>query len=118
RGRPLSELSIISDITLRAGNPALRHLIVEAPGGTTAARFQLLIGYRTELPAGLRGALIGYLDGAACYDGLHDPELADVLLTGIREQQIAGPLRFVREPGAPVFFGQVPDSRVLGAEQS
>ncbi len=85
---------------------------------TAAARFQLLVGYRTELPAGLRGALIGYLDGAACYDALHDPELADVLLAGIREQQIAGPLRFVREPGAPLFFGQVPDSRVLGAEQS
>ena len=127
RGRPLSELAIISDVTLRAGNPALRHLIVEAhlrsgsasaPAGTTAARFQLLIGYRTELPAGLRGALIGNLDGAACYDALHDPELADVLLTGIREQQIAGPLRFVREPGARVFFGQIPDSRVLGAEQS
>ena len=133
RGRPLSELAIISDVTLRAGNPALRHLIVEThlhggsastgsagsgPAGTTAARFQLLIGYRTELPAGFRGALIGYLDGAACYDALHDPELADVLLTGIREQQIAGQLRFVREPGAPVFFGQVPDSRVLGAEQS
>jgi maltokinase len=128
RGRPLSEIGIISDVTLRAGNPALRHLIVEAHlngkpagsglAGTAAARFQMLVGYRTELPAGLRGALIGYLDGAACYDALHDPELADVLLAGIREQQIAGPLRFVREPGAPVFFGQVPDSRVLGAEQS
>ena len=128
RGRPLSELAIISDVTLRAGNPALRHLIVEAhlhgrsaaggPAGTSAARFQLLVGYRTELPASLRGALIGYLDGAACYDAVHDPELADVLIAAIREQRIAGPLRFVREPGAPVFFGQVPDSRVLGAEQS
>ena len=128
RGRPLSDIAIISDVTLRAGNPALRHLIVEAhlhgrPAangltGTAAARFQMLVGYRTELPASLRGALIGHLDGVACYDALHDPELADVLLAGIREQQIAGPLRFVREPGAPLFFGQVPDSRVLGAEQS
>ncbi len=128
RGRPLSELAIISDVTLRAGNPALRHLIVEAhlrsgaagdgPAGTAAGRFQVLVGYRTELPAGLGSALIGYLDGVACYDALHDPELASVLLAGIREQQIAGPLRFVREPGAPVFFGQAPDSRVLGAEQS
>jgi maltokinase len=128
RGRPLSELAIISDVTLRGGNPALRHLIVEAhlrsgptgsgPGGTVAARFQVLVGYRTELPASLRTSLIGYLDGTACYDALHDRELADVLLSGIREQQIAGPLRFVREPGAPVFFGEAPDSRVLGAEQS
>ncbi len=128
RGRPLSELAIISDVTLRAGNPALRHLIVEAhlrggangngPAGTVAARFQVLVGYRTELPAELSGALIGYLDGVACYDALHDPELADVLLSAIREQQIAGPLRFIREPGAPLSFGQAPGGRVLGAEQS
>ena len=78
----------------------------------------MLVGYRTALPAGLGSALIGYQDGVACYDALHDPELADVLLAGMSEQRLAGQLRFVREPGAPVLAGQVPDGRVLGAEQS
>jgi maltokinase len=119
RGMALSELAVVSDVTLRAGNPAMRHLIVQtALGPGTTARFQVLVGYRAELPPGLSGALIGYQDGVACYDGLHDPELADVLLAGMSDQRLAGQLRFFREPGAPVLAGRVPDGRVLGAEQS
>ncbi|HTA11457.1 MAG TPA: aminoglycoside phosphotransferase [Streptosporangiaceae bacterium] len=119
RGMALSELAIVSDVLLRAGDPAMRHLIVQAPlGPGHTARFQVLVGYRTALPAELGGALIGHQDGVACYDALHDPELADVLLAGMSEQRLAGQLRFVREPGAPVLAGQVPDGRVLGAEQS
>ena len=118
RGTALSELAIVSDVTLRAGNPALRHLVVETPLRGAPARFQVLIGYRTELPGALNGALIGHLDGAACYDALHDPELAGVLLSGISEQRLADKLRFVRAPAAPALTGQVPHGRVLGAEQS
>ena len=118
RGTAVSELTIVSDVMLRAGDPALRHLIVETPLRGGRARFQVLIGYRAELPAGLRGALIGCLDGAACYDALHDPELAAVLLSGITEQRLADQLRFVREQGAPPLTGPGAVGRLLGAEQS
>jgi maltokinase len=119
RGMALSDLAIVSDVLLRPGDPAMRHLIVQTrlADGTTG-RFQVPVGYRTHLPPELSGALIGYEDGAACYDALHDPELAEGLLAGVSEQRLAGSLRFVREPGAPGFARRAPDGRVLGAEQS
>jgi maltokinase len=118
RGVALSDIVIVSDVLLRAGDPAMRHLIVQTPLGTGGTgMFQVPVGYRTTLPSELSGALIGYQDGMACYDALHDPDLADVLLTGLRTQRDVGALRFVREPGGPEFatFGR---GRVLGAEQS
>ncbi len=119
RGQALAEIAIVSDVLLRAGDPALRHLIVEARlGDETTGRFQVPVGYRASLLPELTGTLIGYQDGAACYDALHDPELAQVLLAGMGEQRLAGPLRFVREPGALGLAGRVPAGRVLGAEQS
>ncbi|HXZ66837.1 MAG TPA: aminoglycoside phosphotransferase [Streptosporangiaceae bacterium] len=121
RGDPPAELSLISDVTLEAHYPALRHLIVEAPlrsGGAGRARFQVLVGYRPDLPSSLHPALIGSIQGVACYDALHDAELADVLLRGISERRLAGQLRFVREPGAPHLIRGPADARVLGAEQS
>jgi maltokinase len=118
RGVALSDIVIVSDVCLRAGDPAMRHLIVQVPLGPGATgRFQVPVGYRRNLPSELSGALIGYLDGHACYDALRDPELAQVLLAGLSEQRNVGPLRFVREPGGPEFsdFGR---GRILGVEQS
>jgi maltokinase len=116
----LAGLTVVSDVPLQDGYPALRHLIVEAqlPGGR--ARFQVPVGYRPApgLPPALRDALIGHQDGVACYDALHDPELGDILLGGIREQRLAGRLRFVREPAGPSLTGHEHDGRLLGAEQS
>jgi maltokinase len=123
----LSDLTVISDVALQASYPALRHLIIEAalPGGP--ARFQVPVGYRpeqpwpTDLSWSLADALIGHYEGSACYDALHDPELAGVLLHGIGEQRLAGQIRFVREPAAPSLplgpRGQ-PSGRLLGTEQS
>ena len=125
RGTSLRELSVVFDVILQAGDPALRLMIVEAalPGGP--ARFQVLVGYRRDLPAELAGAVIGRHLGVACYDALHDPELADVLLQGIIQQRLAGHVRFVREPAAPALVSREPGEqgaglagRVLGAEQS
>ena len=84
RGTSLADLGIVSDVILRAGDPALRHLIVEAALPSGPARFQVLVGYRREAAAAsCAGAIIGHEHGVACYDALHDPELADVLLRGI-----------------------------------
>jgi maltokinase len=125
RGTSLRELSVVFDVMLQAGDPALRLMIVEAalPGGP--ARFQVLVGYRRDLPAELAGAAIGRHLGVTCYDALHDPELADVLLRGIIQQRLAGHVRFVREPATPALVSREPGeqgaglaSRVLGAEQS
>ncbi|MGB6455579.1 MAG: aminoglycoside phosphotransferase, partial [Streptosporangiaceae bacterium] len=113
-----AELALISDIALQAGYPALRHLIVEASLRSGRARFQVLVGYRPDLPSALQDALIGSIGGVACYDALHDPELADVLLHGISEQRLAGQLRFVREAGQPSLVRGSQTGRVLGAEQS
>jgi maltokinase len=118
RGVALSDILIVSDVLLRDGDPALRHLIVQAPlASGTVGRFQVPVGYRAKLPAQLSSAQIGHQDGMACYDALHDPELAQVLLDGISEQRHVGPLRFIREADAPDFTG-FPGGRVLGAEQS
>jgi maltokinase len=124
RGASLSELAVISDVTLRTGDPALRHLIIETVLNGDPARFQVLVGYRRDLPAELAETIIGRQDGVACYDALHDPELADVLLRGITEQRLAEHLRFVREPSAPALTTYEPGApghpggRVLRAEQS
>jgi maltokinase len=123
RGAELSDLAVISDVTLQPGDPALRHLVVQTTLRSGPARFQVLVGYRRELPPELAGALIGYDDGVACYDALHDPELAEVLLHAISEQRLVEHLRFVREPAAPPesgydIAGPAGRGRLLGAEQS
>jgi maltokinase len=117
RSQQASELEIISDTTLLSGDPQLRHLIIEAGQAGGRARFQVLLGCRGQLPAGIAPtAVLGQLPGLACYDALHDPELAGVLMAGIAAQRSTGPLRFVREPAAPLPDWQT--VRLLTAEQS
>jgi maltokinase len=116
-GSSAGELEIVSDEILLDGDPQLRHLIVEAGQVGMQARFQVLLGCRSQLPPTVTsGAVIGQLPGLTCYDALHDPELAMVLLRGIATGRTAGPLRFVREPSAPLREWQ--SSRLLTAEQS
>jgi maltokinase len=112
----VGELAIVSDVTLLAGDPQLRHLVVEVRQPAGSARFQLLLGSRTGMPPGTSASVIGTMGGLAVYDGLHDPDLAEVLLRGIAEQRQEGPLRFVREPA--VTFGDWRSARLLTAEQS
>jgi maltokinase len=130
RGALAGGIEIISDVTLLDGDPQLRHLIVEASSAGGPASFQVLLGCRRRLPAAVAAhAVIGQLPGMFCYDALHDPELAAVLLRGIAEQRSAGPLRFVREFAAPradtaqlradtAALPELGDSRLLTAEQS
>jgi maltokinase len=116
-GTTIRDLTITADTTLAAGDPEFRHLVVTVSQNGEAARIQVLVGIRAQVPDSLRHAVIGPAGpGATAYDALHDPALTAILLRGISEQLTVGPLRFVREPGAVI------DSRlhslVMTGEQS
>ncbi|HXL19750.1 MAG TPA: aminoglycoside phosphotransferase, partial [Streptosporangiaceae bacterium] len=100
-GSSVRQVEITSDVQLAAGDPELRHLMVDALVGQERVSYQVLTGLRAELPPALAGAGIGALpDGRIAYDGAADPELTAVLLRGIVAQRSVGPLRFGTEPGA------------------
>jgi maltokinase len=115
------DVTVIADTLLAAGDPELRHLVVSVRSGTPAggppARYQVLAGFRRQVPAGLAHAVIGTDQrGKAVYDGLHDSELTAVLLRAIAGERADGPLAFAREPGAVIDLeGR---SLVLSVEQS
>jgi maltokinase len=114
---PIGDLEITADVTLAAGDPGLRHMVVTASQGSDVARYQIIAGLRSHLPASLDHAVIGpAAGGMTAYDALYDPALASVLLRDIVGQRSIGSLRFVREPGAPI--DNWAGSRVLTAEQS
>ena len=124
-GSLVREIEITSDVQLAAGDPELRHLMVDVRVGqepervspekispekfstekfsTERVSYQVLLGLRAELPAELAAAVIGTVsDGRIAYDGARDPELTAVLLRGIAARRRAGPLRFGTEPGAQI----------------
>jgi maltokinase len=81
--------------------------------------YQLLLGVRETLPPHLAAARIGRaaggpLNGRVVYEGLHDPLLAELLLTRLRSSDAAGSLRFDRASEVPAGL----TGRLLGAEQS
>jgi maltokinase len=116
-GNTAAGLAIIADTPLASGDPELRHLVVSVPGNGGVVNYQVLAGARGQVPDELKHAVIGPDGrGKVAYDALHDPELTRVLLRGISAGRVAGPLRFVVEPGAPIDGSA--DSYVLSAEQS
>jgi len=116
KGRTVHDLAIVADTEIIPGDPGLRHLMVTVSHGATSDRYQLFIGYRARLPARLRHARIGALDGLQIYDGLHDTALTRALLDAIVDDRSVGMLRFCRMPGAEIEAGL--DSLVLTGEQS
>ncbi len=116
KGRAVHDLAIVADTQLVPGDPALRHLIVCVSHGATVDSYQLFLGLRSRLPAGLRHARIGADSGAQVYDGLHDTELTRPLLGAIAADATIGPLQFCPIPGAPIETDV--DSLVLTGEQS
>jgi len=77
---------------------------------------------------GVDGGIAMAADGRTAYDALHDTELALLLLRGIAEQQVIGPVRFARVSGGRLDGGPLSaraatrdaglDSLVLTGEQS
>ncbi|MER5495450.1 maltokinase [Streptomyces sp. NPDC002490] len=127
KGHPVHGFTLVSATELLppGSAPRLLHLLVRAeqtsPTGPTADCYQLLVGVRPALPPRLAPALIGRpetgpLRGAAVYEALYDPRLAELLLEALRMRARVGALRFERTPRAEIPSALVP--RVLGVEQS
>ncbi len=121
KGREISEVTVDADTELVTGDPGLRHAIVtvrHGPGGgpDDAEYYQLLLGFRRELPGRLEYAQIGRVDGRYVYDAAHDPDLTRSLLTGMADGADIGPLRFRTVPGLEIDTDL--DSLASPAEQS
>jgi maltokinase len=100
-GAAISKIEITSDLQLAAGDPELRHLMVDVWLAQDRISYQVLVGLRADVPAALTAARIGQVpDGRIAYDAAADPDLTSLLLRGIAAGRRAGPLRFEREPSA------------------
>lgn len=117
KGREIRGVDVIAERRLVEGDPDCTHLVVEVDLGEDREAYQVLVGWRSELPKRLEHAEIGPADGGYRYDGAHDSELTNVLLQLVAadDDNDAG-LRFQHLPGAEVRTDL--NSIVMGAEQS
>jgi maltokinase len=100
-GAAIGKIEIASDLQLAAGDPELRHLMVDVWLGQDKISYQVLVGLRADVPSALTAARIGQVpDGRIAYDAAADPDLTSVLLRGIAAGRRAGPLRFERQQSA------------------
>src|SRR5258708_30341837 len=84
KGTPITGLAVASQTTLAAGDPGLRHLIVDVTQATGTDSYQLFLGVRADLPGRLEHVRIGPAGpGLTRYDGLHDPDLTPALLAAM-----------------------------------
>ncbi len=114
RNRTLVSVEPAAVTTLR---PALDHVLLDAvyaDGGTE--RYQVLVGWRTDLPPGIAPGLIGEGDGEVAYDAVWDEQVGRELLGLIAAGATVGGLRFVPEPAADLPLDT--PGRVVDAEQS
>jgi maltokinase len=122
KGRTVHDLAVVADTEIIPGDPGLRHLLVTVSHGATSDCYQLFIGLRARLPARLRHARIGSVDGMQLYDGLHDSDLTRTLLDAIAAGRSVGALRFCTVEDADLSWASgAPgglDGMVLTGEQS
>jgi maltokinase len=122
KGRTVHDLAVVADTEIIPGDPGLRHLLVTVSHGATSDCYQLFVGLRARLPARLRHARIGSVDGLQVYDGLHDSDLTRTLLDAIVAGRSVGALRFCAVSDADLSWASgAPgglDSLVLTGEQS
>lgn len=116
-GEIVRDLAIRSDTQLAAGDPELRHLMVDTTVGTRTVTYQVLVGLTSQLKPDLGPATIGTAgDGRIAYDGAIDPELTAALVEGIASQRDTGPISFRAEPDSLVDANAV--GRTLPASAS
>ena len=117
KGHGLRDLAVVAETEIVAGDPELRHLIVTVSHGMTVDYYQVLVGFRKQLPERLVHAQIGDVgDGRTAYDGLHDADVTKALLNGFAKESSIGGIRMFRVPGARFSTGL--DSLVLTTEQT
>lgn len=112
KGRTINRLRTVSAAELLppGSTPGLLHLLLDVDGDC----YQLLLGVRpSPLPPALAPMLIGHAEagpyaGTAVYEALGDPRLAAMLLERLRSPGALGPLRFDRDPAAPIPAGLAP----------
>ncbi|XRQ03941.1 maltokinase N-terminal cap-like domain-containing protein [Actinomadura welshii] len=117
----INELSIGTATELRAGDPALHHLVLDVRQNGAVEHYQLLLGVRRDLPERLESCLIGRLTGEEglagyVYDAAYDPELTRLLLTYMANETLVGPLQFRRAPGTGIRADL--EGAPIGTEQS
>ncbi|WP_248958093.1 maltokinase N-terminal cap-like domain-containing protein [Sphaerisporangium perillae] len=95
---------------------SVRHIVITVRQDSRTDRYQLLLGFRPELPQRLQHVAIGETPDGFAYDAVHDADVTSVLLFSIAEDADIGALRFRRMPGAEIDTS--PRSLVLGGEQS
>jgi maltokinase len=118
KGRQISSVAVTQSVSLLSGDPSAELLVLAvdfADGGATEL-YQLLLGRRAVLPAGLEHVSIGEVGGVHAYDGIWDAELTAVLLRALAGGETIGWLRFTPEPGAEIPAEG--SARVMGVEQS
>ncbi|WP_067807193.1 maltokinase N-terminal cap-like domain-containing protein [Actinomadura formosensis] len=98
----IGDVSVGAATELRAGDPALHHLVLDVRRNGVPDRYQLLLGVRRHLPDRLRHVEIGGTPEARLYDAAHDPELTRVLLDALAGGASIGPLRFRHLDGARI----------------
>lgn len=85
KGRAVSRVRTASANTLRRGDPALLHALVEVEQDDERMYYQLLLGARSEPAAYLLTGAIGQHGGAWYYDAAQDIELTSQLLDEFTE---------------------------------
>jgi maltokinase len=116
KGRPIQDITVVSDRVLLEGEPTMRHLLVAVNLGEDVETYQLLVGSRDEVPQRLEHAVIGVDGGRLLYDAAHDPELTHVLLQMLSAGADESGLRCRHLPDVRLDTDLT--SIVMGAEQS
>jgi maltokinase len=117
KGREIHGIAIVTERRIVQGDPDCTHVVVDVDLGGDLESYQLLVGWRTELPERLSHAVIDSSDNGVRYDATYDSELTNVLLQLVAadDERDAG-LRFHKLPGVDVHTDLT--SIVMGAEQS
>jgi len=117
KGHGVRDLAVVADTSIVTGDPELRHLVIAVSNGTAVDYYQVLAGFRWQLPQRLEHAQIGPADdGRAVYDALHDADLTKPLLDGFASQATVNGIQLCKLPDAQFSTGL--DSLVLSGEQT
>jgi maltokinase len=117
KGRDIKGVSIVEERRLVEGDPSCTHLVLEIDLGDDVQSYQLVLGWRAQLPDRLTRAVIDASDNGVYYDAAYDSELTNVLLQLVAaDDHRDGDLRFAHLPGADIRTDLT--SIVMGAEQS